>query len=93
MLPIIVLRRFDCVLEPTKDKVLAEHQRLIVAQTPEKAMISLLSKAADPNRSEDERRLLQIQPSDQHRTLGPFVEVKWCFSKKNQIQNARLFGF
>ncbi len=28
MLPMTVLRRFDCVLTPTKDKVLAEHERL-----------------------------------------------------------------
>ena len=28
MLPMIVLRRFDCVLAPTKAKVLAEHERL-----------------------------------------------------------------
>ena len=27
MLPMTVLRRFDCVLEPTKDRVLAEHKR------------------------------------------------------------------
>lgn len=52
MLPIIVLRRFDCVLEPTKDKVLAEHQRLIAAQTPEAAMEKLLAKAADPSRTQ-----------------------------------------
>ncbi len=25
MLPLTVLRRLDCVLEPTKEKVLAEH--------------------------------------------------------------------
>lgn len=27
ILPLVVLRRLDCVLEPTKPKVLAEHQR------------------------------------------------------------------
>jgi len=27
MLPLVVLRRFDCVLEPTKDEVIAEHKR------------------------------------------------------------------
>src|SRR5204863_2585781 len=27
MLPMTVLRRFDCVLAPTKDRVLAEHER------------------------------------------------------------------
>jgi type I restriction enzyme M protein len=52
MLPIIVLRRFDCVLEPTKDKVLAEHERLIAAQTAEPAMVKLLARAADPTRKQ-----------------------------------------
>src|ERR1700733_5568422 len=28
MLPMTVLRRFDCVLEPTKGKVIAEHARV-----------------------------------------------------------------
>ena len=28
MLPMTVLRRFDCVLAPTKSKVLADHARL-----------------------------------------------------------------
>jgi type I restriction enzyme M protein len=29
MLPMTVLRRFDCVLAPTKKRVLAEYERLI----------------------------------------------------------------
>ena len=41
MLPIIVLRRFDCVLGASKDKVLAQYQRLLAAQTPETAMVTL----------------------------------------------------
>ena len=52
MLPIIVLRRFDCVLEPTKDRVLAEYERLGAAQKPEAAWEKLLAKAADPNRKQ-----------------------------------------
>ena len=52
MLPIIVLRRFDCVLELTKDKVLAEHKRLTAAQTAEAAMVKLLAEAADPDRKQ-----------------------------------------
>jgi type I restriction enzyme M protein len=31
----VVLRRLDCVLEPTKDALLAEYARLIAAGTPE----------------------------------------------------------
>lgn len=51
MLPMVVLRRLDCVLEPTKDKVVAEHARLKASNTPEQAMERLLGKAADPDRN------------------------------------------
>lgn len=50
MLPMIVLRRLDCVLEPTKERVLAEHEKLIARDTPENAMDRLLGKSADPDR-------------------------------------------
>ncbi|MGV8942245.1 MAG: type I restriction-modification system subunit M [Lysobacter sp.] len=50
MLPLVVLRRLDCVLEPTKDAVLAQHRKLLAKDTPEKAMVKLLGKAADPAR-------------------------------------------
>lgn len=51
MLPMAVLRRLDCVLESTKDLVLAEHAKLEAAETPEVAMVRRLSQAADPNRN------------------------------------------
>src|SRR5690606_30054105 len=38
MLPIVVLRRFDCVLEPTKDAVLREYERLTAMGLTEEAM-------------------------------------------------------
>ncbi len=50
MLPIIVLRRLDCVLEESKDAVLAEYERLTAAETPENAMDRMLGRAADPER-------------------------------------------
>ncbi|CAH2409091.1 type I restriction-modification system subunit M N-terminal domain-containing protein [Mesorhizobium escarrei] len=50
MLPIVVLRRLDCVLEPTKHAVLKEHAKLTAQKKPESAMDNLLSKAADPKR-------------------------------------------
>ena len=59
MLPIIVLRRFDCVLEPTKDKVVAEYERLVATEVPENARVSLLSRAADPNAEDPQRRRKQ----------------------------------
>ena len=50
MLPMVVLRRLDCVLEPTKDAVLKRRDELEAQQMPEAAMDRLLGKAADPNR-------------------------------------------
>ncbi len=38
MLPMVVLRRLDCVLEPTKNAVLAEHARLIAAIAQKEAV-------------------------------------------------------
>ena len=50
MLPIVVLRRLDCVLEPTKDAVLKKRDKLVAQEVPDAAMDRLLGKAADPNR-------------------------------------------
>lgn len=46
ILPMTVLRRFDCVLEPTKEKVLAEHARLKDSRLNDDAIDKLLNKAA-----------------------------------------------
>jgi len=51
MLPIVVLRRLDCVLEPTKEAVLKRYEKLTAQDTPESAMEKLLGKAADPTRT------------------------------------------
>jgi len=51
MLPMVVLRRLDCVLEPTKDAVLKKLDELEAKKVPEPAMDRLLGKAADPNRT------------------------------------------
>jgi type I restriction enzyme M protein len=50
MLPMVVLRRLDCVLEPTKDKVLKEYARLQAKGMAERAMSLPLGKAADKDR-------------------------------------------
>ena len=46
----VVLRRLDCVLEPTKDAVLKKLEKLEATQTPEAAWENSLGSAADPNR-------------------------------------------
>ncbi len=52
MLPMVVLRRLDCVLEPTRDAVLKKHKELAAKRLPEAAMDRLLGKAADPKRKQ-----------------------------------------
>jgi type I restriction enzyme M protein len=60
MLPLVVLRRLDCVLEPTKDAVLAQHKKLQAQNLPQEAMDRTLSRAADPKRKQP---LYNISPS------------------------------
>ena len=50
MLPLVVMRRLDCVLEPTKDAVIERYHELQAQRMPEAAMDRLLGKAADPER-------------------------------------------
>lgn len=46
MLPLVVLRRFDCVLEATKTKVLAEHERRKGGKLADDALDRILNKAS-----------------------------------------------
>ena len=46
MLPLVVLRRFDCVLAKTKPKVLAEYSRRKGGKLSEEALDALLNRAA-----------------------------------------------
>lgn len=50
MLPMVVLRRLDCVLAPTKSAVLKQLKKLEAQQTPEAAKKRRLGEAANPNR-------------------------------------------
>lgn len=52
MLPLVVLRRLDCVLEPTKDAVVAEHAKLVAAGTPDNAIPRLLTRVVDKDRKQ-----------------------------------------
>ena len=52
ILPMVVLRRLDCVVEPTKDAVLRKRVELEAQQVPEEAKERLLGKAADPTRKD-----------------------------------------
>jgi type I restriction enzyme M protein len=52
MLPMVVLRRLDCVLEPTKDAVLTEYTRLQAARTPETAIPRILTRVVNFDRKQ-----------------------------------------
>jgi type I restriction enzyme M protein len=67
MLPIIVLRRLDCLLEPTKDAVLKEFQKLTKQKTPQSAMEKLLGRAANKARKHP---LYNTSPFTFSRLLG-----------------------
>ena len=67
MLPMVVLRRLDCVLEPTKNAVLKRRDELEAQQMPEAAMDRLLGKAADPERK---HALYNTSPYTFTRLLG-----------------------
>lgn len=67
MLPMVVLRRLDCVLEATKDDVLKQYQNLSAQGMPDNAMEKLLGKAADPERTHP---LYNTSPFTFRRLLG-----------------------
>jgi hypothetical protein len=52
MLPMTVLRRLDCVLEPTKDKVVAEYERLNAAGEAEGVIDHRLMAITGPKRTQ-----------------------------------------
>ena len=67
MLPMVVLRRLDCVLEPTKDKVLAEYAKRRAAGTPETAIPRILTKVVNFNRTQP---LYNVSPYTFAKLLG-----------------------
>lgn len=67
MLPMVVLRRLDCVLEPTKDAVLAEHARLVASGTAENAIPRILTRVVDKDRKQP---LYNVSPYTFQKLLG-----------------------
>lgn len=67
MLPMVVLRRLDCVLEPTKDAVLAKHAQLLASGTPENAIPRLLTRIVDEKRTQP---LYNVSPYTFQKLLG-----------------------
>ncbi|WP_291565530.1 type I restriction-modification system subunit M N-terminal domain-containing protein [Bradyrhizobium sp.] len=52
MLPLIVLRRLDCVLEPTKDQVLKQVDALKAKKLSPEAIVKALAKVASKDRKQ-----------------------------------------
>ena len=76
MLPLTVLRRFDCVLAATKDKVLAEHRKW-EDRLQDEALDSMLNKAAGQrfhNRSPLDFEKLKGDPDPIDRHLISYIE-------------------
>lgn len=76
MLPLVVLRRFDCVLEATKDQVLAKHAQVKDKFTGE-ALDGVLNKAAGQrfhNHSPLTFAKLMGDPDNAHRHLVSYIK-------------------
>jgi type I restriction enzyme M protein len=52
MLPMIVLRRMDCVLAPTKQHVLDQFEKLQAQGNSDEAITKILGRTADPDRAQ-----------------------------------------
>ena len=67
MLPMVVLRRLDCVVEERKEHVLAAHEKLKTQNHDHDTLVKLLGRAADPNR---QQALYNISPFTFDKLLG-----------------------
>ena len=75
MLPLTVLRRFDCVLASTKEKVLSEHKRW-QDRLEDEALDSMLNKAAGQrfhNHSPLDFETLKGDPDNIHQHLQGYI--------------------
>lgn len=76
MLPLVVLRRFDCVLADTKQKVLAEFERRKGGKLEDDALDRILNKAAGHrfhNRSSLDFQKLKGDPDNIHSHLTSYI--------------------
>src|SRR5260221_11824511 len=77
MLPMTVLRRFDCVLASTKQAVLAEHQRRSGGRLNEEALDSFLNRTAGHrfhNHSPLDFEKLKGDPDNIERHLVSYIQ-------------------
>ena len=100
MLPMTVLRRFDCVLASSKAKVLAEHARRKGSKVEGKALDQRLNRAADQrfhNRSSLDFEKLKGDPDDVDKHLASYIagftnnvrDIFEFFEFENEIERMR----
>ena len=100
MLPMTVLRRFDCVLAPSKAKVLAEHARLKGGKIKDEALELRLNRAAGQrfhNRSPLDFEKLKGDPDNIERHLVSYIagfsknvrDIFEYFAFENEIERMR----
>lgn len=76
MLPLVVLRRFDCVLDDTKPKVLAEYERRKGGKLEDDALDRILNNASGHrfhNRSQLDFEMLKGDPDNIHSHLTSYI--------------------
>jgi type I restriction enzyme M protein len=77
MLPMTVLRRFDCVLAATKGKVVVEHEKAKGGKLAGEALDTKLNKVAGQrfhNHSPLDFAKLKGDPDNIHKHLGSYIE-------------------
>jgi type I restriction enzyme M protein len=77
MLPMTVLRRFDCVLQANKEKVLVEHKRLSAKKLHGDALDTMLNKVADQrfhNHSQLDFAKLKGDPDNINKHLVSYIK-------------------
>ena len=100
MLPMTVLRRFDCVLAPSKAKVLAEHARLKGGKIKDEALELRLNRAAGQrfhNRSPLDFEKLKGDPDNVDKHLVSYIQgfsknvrdIFEYFEFENEIERMR----
>lgn len=76
MLPLVVLRRFDCVLDDTKPKVLAEYERRQGGKLEDDALDRILNRASGHrfhNHSPLDFQRLKGDPDNIHSHLTSYI--------------------
>ena len=90
MLPLIVLRRLDCLLEPTKDHVLKQYQALKARKLSPEATEKALARVASKNRKQP---LFNISPYTFTKLLGESSAIAKNLTPTSRASRRRFARF